>query len=116
MGQRFGRSRLISYADFYRNGMHVNMDKILPLGSVVLLKGGEKPLIICGRVQRLKESGEWYEYSGCFFPEGFTAADEMNLFNGKSIEKVIQYGYQDDEEAEYEKTLEKILAEIADKS
>ena len=43
---------------------------LLPLGSVVLLKGGSKRLMIIGRIQSRAGSNEIYDYSGCFSPRG----------------------------------------------
>ena len=39
-------------------GMHKNL---LPIGSVVLLRGGEKRLMICGRIQTRAGSDKVYD-------------------------------------------------------
>ena len=46
------------------------MKSLLPIGSVVLLNGGEKRLMICGRVQTDVATGKTYDYSACFYPDG----------------------------------------------
>ena len=43
------------------------MKKLLPIGSVVMLKGGEKRVMICGRIQVRVDNGQLYDYSACFF-------------------------------------------------
>ena len=46
-------------------------EKYLPIGSVVLLKGGKKRLMITGYCMQTQEKpGVIYDYSGCIFPEG----------------------------------------------
>ena len=42
---------------------------LLPIGSVVLLKGGEKRLMICGRVVCREDGEQIYDYAGCYYPE-----------------------------------------------
>ena len=41
------------------------MKSILPLGSVVMLKGGEKRIMIYGRVQIQQGSDKIWDYIGC---------------------------------------------------
>ena len=71
---------------------------LLPLGSVVLLKGGSKRLMIIGRIQSRAGSNEIYDYSGCFFPEGLTDPHSLYFFNRDAIEKTFFLGCQDEEE------------------
>lgn len=44
--------------------MYKNM---LPIGSVVLLKGGQKRVMIIGRVQARAGEDKIYDYSACSF-------------------------------------------------
>ena len=44
-------------------GGDVMYKNLLPIGSVVLLKGGEKRLMICGRIQTRAGSDKVYDYS-----------------------------------------------------
>lgn len=92
------------------------MEKLLSLGSIVYLHGATKALMICGRIQQYKETGVWYEYSGCPFPEGFIAADQMNLFNFDDIDRIVQLGFQDNEEFEYRKKLIEIMDKSSEKN
>ncbi|TDT51986.1 DUF4176 domain-containing protein [Fonticella tunisiensis] len=77
----------------------------LPIGSVVLLKGGTKKVMIYGRIQRAGRNGKIYDYLGAMYPEGYAGEKYQILFNHGEIEKVIFKGYSDDEEERY---LEKI--------
>ena len=71
---------------------------LLPIGSVVLLKGGEKRVMICGRIQAKSGENTIYDYSACYYPEGILNSDGMFFFNRDAIEKVYFMGYQDEEE------------------
>lgn len=44
--------------------------ELLPLGSIIILKGGFKKLIIIGRKIVQGENKEFYDYLGCLYPEG----------------------------------------------
>ena len=86
------------------------MRKFLPIGSVVLLKGAEKRLMICGRAQ-LDIEQNYYDYSGCLYPEGYIAANDMYLFNDGDIDKVYFIGFQDPEELSFVSKLAEKLEE-----
>ncbi len=79
------------------------MKKYLPLGSVVLLKGAEKKLIIIGRCQVCEN--KVYDYSGCLFPEGYLGKEQMYVFNNEDIELVYYMGMQNEEEFAFRKAL-----------
>lgn len=74
---------------------------LLPIGSVVLLKGGNKRVMICGRVQNRAGTNEIYDYSACFFPEGIVNSGNMFFFNRDAIETVFFIGLQDKEELDF---------------
>lgn len=74
---------------------------LLPIGSVVLLKGGNKHVMICGRVQNRAGTNEIYDYSACFFPEGIVNPGNMFFFNRDAIETVFFIGLQDKEELDF---------------
>lgn len=71
---------------------------LLPIGSVVLLKGGEKRIMICGRIQTRSGSEEIYDYSACYYPEGIVDNASMFFFNRDAIEEIYFIGFQDPEE------------------
>lgn len=74
------------------------IDKYLPVGSVVLLQGGKKRIMIIGRGERARESGATWDYLACPYPEGFLGEDFAYLFNHEQIERVFFIGFQDGEE------------------
>ncbi len=74
------------------------LKEFLPIGSVVLLKGAKKRLMICGRIQIETSTQKVYDYSGCLYPEGIINVHEMYLFQQEDIERVYFIGLQDEEE------------------
>lgn len=76
--------------------MHVGT--YLPLGSVVLLNGGSKRVMVYGRKQQQVATGSVWDYIGCLYPEGNLDEDYMYLFNHDQIERVYFVGFQDEEE------------------
>ena len=73
------------------------MKELLPIGSVVLLNGGEKRLIIMGVVQINPEDDNEYDYLSCLYPEGFTGPEHIYLFNHEDIEQIFAEGFTDEE-------------------
>lgn len=71
---------------------------LLPIGSVVLLNGGSRRLMICGRIQANTEKNIIYDYSGCLFPQGIISSDDMYFFNAEDIKTIFFIGCQDMEE------------------
>ncbi len=83
----------------------------LPIGSVVLLKGGEKRIMICGRIQTRAGEDHIYDYSACYYPDGVDSS-RMFFFDSDAIEKVFFIGFQDPEELAYQEALSN-LGELA---
>ena len=81
-------------------------EKFLPVGSVVLLKGGKKRVMVIGFCAMSKENeGKIFDYSGCLYPEGLIASNQTCLFNHDQIEKVFFKGFVDNEETEFKNKL-----------
>ncbi len=89
------------------------MKSMLPIGSVVLLKGGQKRLMIVGRIQTDVATGTTYDYSGCYYPEGMINSKELFMFNNDNIQKLFFIGFQDEEEIEFRKVINQHLKEKA---
>ncbi|MDQ0885072.1 hypothetical protein QFZ81_000160 [Paenibacillus sp. V4I9] len=77
------------------------MEAYLPLGSVVLLKNGNKRVMIYGRKQQQITTNQVWDYTGCLYPEGNINEEYMYLFNHSQIEKIYFIGFQDEEELEF---------------
>lgn len=90
----------------------MSYENLLPIGSVVLLNGGNKRVMICGRIQARAGEDTIYDYSGCFFPEGIVNPEEMFFFNRDAIESVFFIGFQDPEELAFRSTVLAKLGEL----
>ena len=77
------------------------MKKFLPIGSVVLLKGSTKRVMIVGVKQKQADGDKVWDYSGCLFPEGILNAEQLYLFDGEQIERLYFVGLQDGESLEF---------------
>ena len=77
----------------------------LALGSVILLEGGEKRLMIIGRKQISSESKKEFDYAGVLFPEGYQSSENLYLFNHADIQSIFQLGWVDNEELGYQSVL-----------
>lgn len=82
------------------------MKKLLPIGSVVLLREANKRIMIYGRLQNNISNGKFYDYVACSYPEGNLDANKAILFNHEDIEKIYFIGFQDTEEIEYSKLID----------
>lgn len=82
------------------------MKNYLPIGSIVLLKNGQKKVMIYGRRQsRVNEPDKEYDYIACLYPEGNINENYMYLFDHENIAEVIYRGYSDAEEEAFLKSL-----------
>ena len=85
------------------------MKNLLPIGSVVLLQGAQKKIMIYGRIQIQQNSDKIWDYIGCAYPEGNIRPENSYLFDHESIDTIYFIGYQDPEEFEFKKYLEQEL-------
>lgn len=70
----------------------------LPLGSLVVVKGGYRKTMIISRGLLVDINNEkvFFEYAGCLYPEGLNG-DKVMYFNHDDIAKVAFEGYNDEE-------------------
>lgn len=91
-------------------------ERFLPIGTVVLLKGGKRELMIMsycimpsGEVYdkngKVDASGKMFDYGACFYPEGMVTSDQLFAFNHDQIEKVCYKGYETDHQKEISEVL-----------
>ena len=91
-------------------------DKYLPIGTVVLLKGGRKRAMITGFCSVAQENQEKiYHYSGCVYPEGYLSSNQVCLFDHDQIDKIFFVGYEDEEEKMFKEKLNQIVSSIENK-
>ena len=75
----------------------MDIRQLLPIGSVVLLKGGRKKVMIYGVKQTDKSSGIEYDYISVLYPEGNMGEAGQFLFNHSDIDEIYFRGCEDEE-------------------
>lgn len=70
----------------------------LPLGSIVIVKGGVRKLMIIARGLGTKLDGknQFFDYGACLYPEGLVG-DNIMFFNHADIVKEVFVGFADEE-------------------
>lgn len=87
--------------------MEEKFEKYLPVGTVVMLKGGKKRVMITGFCSIAQEQeGKVFDYSGCLYPEGYLSANQVCLFDHEQIDKIYHLGLIDEEEKSFKIKLE----------
>ena len=75
---------------------------LLPIGTIVLLKDGEKRLMINGIMQsEAGGDGKEYDYLGILYPEGHIGDQFQYLFNHEDIIEIVFRGFEDAEREEF---------------
>ena len=89
------------------------MNNLLSIGTVVLLEGAEKRLMIIGYYPTvtLDDKEITYDYTGCLFPEGVIDSEETLVFNSDQISKVFYHGLVDNEQKDFVTRLNAVIME-----
>lgn len=81
--------------------------KYLPAGTVCLLKGGKKRVMIVGfGISPKEDPNKVYDYLGALYPEGIVSMDKNMVFNHEQIEQIVYKGLEDPEQKEFNLKLE----------
>lgn len=91
-------------------------ERFLPIGTVLLLKGGKKEVMITSYCifptniqikdgKAVKPDQKMYEYGGCIYPEGILDSNMSCAFNHNQIEKILHLGYESEEYQRLSKVL-----------
>ena len=92
-------------------------DKLLPIGSVVLLKNATHRLMIIGYgAIKFAKPNILFDYWGCMYPEGQFESERHIIFNHQDILKVYGEGYSDDEEKQFRTRVEKAIKKCKGKN
>ena len=74
----------------------------LPLGSVVLLKGGTTKIMINGYCMVAQERPDKiFDYRGCPFPEGIMDDKGVALFDESQIKEVCFEGFKNEDSIDF---------------
>lgn len=88
-------------------------DKVLPIGTIVLLKGAKKRLMIIGYCKyKSGETNKVYDYAGCVYPEGYLSPDTTALFDHEQIDVIFSLGFRNMAQHEFQMKLEKALKDM----
>ena len=71
--------------------------RYLPIGSIVLLRGGAKKLMVVGYFG-INPDGEQVDYMGVVYPEGYLDYKEVIGFNRVEVQEILFEGYKDIEQ------------------
>lgn len=88
-------------------------EKFLPLGSVILVKGSVKKIILIGRgvATMIKGEQKYFDYVACTYPEGLVG-ETVFYVNHEDIEEVIHQGYADEDDHKMQKNLKNQIAQL----
>lgn len=98
-------------------------ERFLPIGTVVLLKGGKRELMITSycivpkgdvydKNGKVDTAGKMFDYGACFYPEGMVTSDQLFAFNHEQIDRVCFKGYVTENQEEISKVLNGGLKEM----
>ncbi|MEY8462307.1 DUF4176 domain-containing protein [Streptococcus merionis] len=84
--------------------------KLLPIGSIVYLMGGNQKVVILNRgaVVLQNEKEVLFDYTGAMYPEGLNP-NQVYYFNHSDIDEIIFTGYSDKDEERFVSLFEKWL-------
>lgn len=86
-----------------------NTKYYLPIGSIILLKNGQKKLMITGYYVTDVSNNKIYDYSACIYPEGIVDNKTIILFNHEDIFSIIFKGYSDEDEKKHKVALKYLI-------
>ena len=74
-------------------------ERLLPLGTILILEGGVKKVMIVARGVATRIEGEvkYFDYGGCLYPEGIVG-DQLLYFNEEDSSHIIAKGYHDQDD------------------
>jgi len=86
--------------------MNTKIKDLLPIGSIVILKDGEQPLMIYGIMQSDGEGGLFkktkeFDYVSVPYPQGNLGPGMTFLFNHEDIKEIIFRGYESEERSKF---------------
>lgn len=79
--------------------------KYYPIGTVVTLAGGDRPVMIYGRKQRQENTNLIWDYVACLYPEGNLGDEYTIFFQDEEVEKVHHLGFESPAENQMQKLL-----------
>ena len=93
-------------------GMEHYSHTYLPIGSVVVMKEENIPLMIQGYAFTSGEGEHVYDYCGSIFPSGFESMDNSFCFDQDEIAKVLYIGYIGENSEEFLSFMDEKMKEV----
>ncbi|MGL5436030.1 MAG: DUF4176 domain-containing protein [Lachnospiraceae bacterium] len=90
----------------------MTVKELLPIGSIILLEGGKKRLMVYGVKQNKEDTKEEFDYIGVIYPEGNIGTQGQFLFNHKDIAQVYFRGYDDEERTHFIEKLDEYYSKM----
>ncbi|MCH4193366.1 MAG: DUF4176 domain-containing protein [Butyrivibrio sp.] len=91
----------------------MEIKNILPIGTVVKLKESGISAMICGYCPTGNDrEGYTSDYSGFFYPAGYSAEEEILQFDEDMIDEILNMGLQDDAQLEFTVKLRDAIKDI----
>ena len=86
---------------------------LLPLGSVVRIRGNDKTLMVISRAVVVKDDERqfYYDYGCCLWPEGLMS-DAVVYCNDNAVEEVLFRGLENDDERKLKKEIVQAVASL----
>ncbi|CAM4250080.1 DUF4176 domain-containing protein [Listeria booriae] len=83
-------------------------NRFLPLGSICIVEGNTKKIMIIARALAVKvgEKTYYFDYGASLYPEGMIG-DSLIYFNQENIADVVHEGFRDKENEEMENNIVK---------
>ncbi|MBO5138637.1 MAG: DUF4176 domain-containing protein [Bacilli bacterium] len=87
----------------------MDANELLPIGTIVLLKGANKRIMVTGFLFVDILQNKNYDYCGCAYPEGMTTKENVITFNHNQIDSIYHIGYSDKVEKNFKESLNKFF-------
>ena len=87
-------------------------EKLLPIGSVIRVKGAKDLIMIMGCNQVNLMTKQVFDYSGVLYPMGYTDDRHVYIFDHESIETVYSVGYLDEESRAFRQEAVKVNGKL----
>ena len=85
-------------------------NKVLPIGTIVLLKNATKRVMIIGYCKyKGNNTSKVYDYVGCIYPEGYISPDTTALFDHEQIDVIFSLCFRNMIQYDFQQKLEKAL-------
>ena len=87
------------------------MNELFPLGTIVTLKGINKPVMIIGYLQNV--NGHVYDYLGVPYPTGLVSPKSSLVFDHGVLEKLVAKGYEDEDSKVFLNAIPRLVTGVA---